>query len=92
MMQMMGMMRKLAPVGPTLPYDTALVTPFWTDKPLPKGRWSNATMPVLDIGGGKSDAWMQNAQVAIAQGIAERQPQDAAGPEPYGRAATRSHR
>ncbi len=66
MMQLMGMMRKLAPVGPTLAYDTALVTPFWTGKPIPDATWQHVTVPVLDIGGGKSDAWMQNAQIAIS--------------------------
>ena len=69
MMQLMGMMKKLAPVAPTLPYDTALTAPFQLGEPLPKGRWPKATMPVLDIGGGKSDAWMQNAQVAISRAL-----------------------
>ena len=67
MMQLMGVMRKLAPVGPTLPYDTALLTPFWAGQPLPAGSWSGVRMPVLTIGGGKSEAWMQNAQVAISE-------------------------
>jgi pimeloyl-ACP methyl ester carboxylesterase len=69
MMQLMGIMKKLAPVGPTLAYDTAFVAPFWNGKPIPKGTWSNVTMPVLAIGGGKSDAWMQNAQVAISKAL-----------------------
>lgn len=69
MMQMFGMFRKMAPVGPTLPYDTAFVAPFWTYKPLPHNRWPNVTMPVLSIGGSKSDAWMQNAQKAIAANL-----------------------
>ncbi|HZY49767.1 MAG TPA: alpha/beta fold hydrolase [Devosia sp.] len=69
MMQLMGVMKKLAPVGPTLAYDTALVTPFWKNKPLPAGVWPNATMPVLNIGGGKSDPWMQNAQLAISKAL-----------------------
>lgn len=69
MMQMMGMMRKLAPVAPTLPYDTALTAPFQTGKPIPSGRWPKATMPVLNIGGGKSDAWMRNAQKGIADAL-----------------------
>ena len=52
----------------------------------------NVTMPVLDIGGGKSDAWMQNAQVAISKASAQRHAQDAAGPEPHGGAPPRSRR
>ncbi|MEO6013251.1 MAG: alpha/beta hydrolase [Devosia sp.] len=69
MMQIMGVMKKLAPVGPTLAYDTALVTPHWTYAPPPKDIWSNVTIPVLAIGGGKSDDWMQNAQRAIAANL-----------------------
>lgn len=69
MMQLMGVMRKLAPVAPTLAYDTLLCRPYWTSGPPADGSWANATMPVLDIGGGKSDAWMQNAQVAISKAL-----------------------
>ena len=69
MMQLMGVMKKLAPVGPTLAYDTALVTPHWTYSPPAPNTWPNATMPVLDISGGKSDPWMQNAQVAISKAL-----------------------
>jgi pimeloyl-ACP methyl ester carboxylesterase len=69
MMQLFGMFRKMAVVGPTLPYDTAFVTPLWTYKPIPANRWSNVTMPVLTMGGSKSDAWMQNAQKAIAANL-----------------------
>jgi len=79
MMQVMGMFRKMAPVGPTLPYDTAFVAPFWTYKPLPPNRWPHATMPVLTIGGGKSDAWMQNAQKAIAANLPNAQHKTLAG-------------
>jgi pimeloyl-ACP methyl ester carboxylesterase len=69
MMQLFGMFKKMAPVGPTLPYDTAFVSPYWTYRPLPANRWPNITMPVLSIGGSKSDAWMQNAQKAIAANL-----------------------
>jgi pimeloyl-ACP methyl ester carboxylesterase len=69
MMQLFGMFKKMAPVGPTLPYDNAFVTPLWTGKAIPAGRWSNVTMPVLAIGGSKSDTWMQNAQKAIAANL-----------------------
>jgi pimeloyl-ACP methyl ester carboxylesterase len=69
MMRLMGVMRKLAPVGPTLAYDTRFVTPLWTNRAPSEGTWPNVTMPVLDIGGGKSDAWMQNAQVAVSKAL-----------------------
>ena len=69
MMQLFGMFKKMAPVGPTLPYDTAFVAPLWTYKALPSNRWPNVTVPVLTIGGSKSDPWMQNAQKAIAANL-----------------------
>lgn len=69
MMQIMGMFRKLAPVAPTLPYDTAFVSPLRTYGSIPAGRWSNVTIPVLTIGGSKSDTWMQNAQKALAAAL-----------------------
>jgi pimeloyl-ACP methyl ester carboxylesterase len=69
MMQLFGMFKKMAPVGPTLPYDTAFVHPLWTYKPIPAGRWSNVKVPVLTMGGSKSDTWMQNAQKAIAANL-----------------------
>jgi len=69
MMQLMGIIGKLAPVAPTLAYDTALCSPLWTSTPPSRGTWANARMPVLDIGGGKSEAWMQNAQLAISRAL-----------------------
>jgi pimeloyl-ACP methyl ester carboxylesterase len=69
MMQLMGIIGKLAPVAPTLAYDTALCSPLWTSAPPPRGIWANARMPVLDVGGGKSDPWMQNAQLAISKAL-----------------------
>ena len=79
MMQMFGMFKKMAPVGPTLPYDVAFVSPFWTHRPIPANRWPHATMPILTIGGSKSDAWMQNAQKAIAANLPNAQHKTLAG-------------
>jgi pimeloyl-ACP methyl ester carboxylesterase len=69
MMQFFGMFKKMAVVGPTLPYDIAFVSPHWTYKAIPANTWSNVTIPVLTIGGSKSDTWMQNAQKAIAANL-----------------------
>ena len=69
MMSIMGVIRKLSVVAPTLAYDTRLVTPFWTNTLPSPDTWANVTMPVLDIGGGKSEPWMQNAQVAVSQAL-----------------------
>ena len=79
MMQMFGMFGKMAPVGPTLPYDVAFVSPLWTYRPIPANRWPNVTVPVLTIGGGKSDQWMQNAQKAIAANLPNAQHKTLAG-------------
>ncbi len=73
MMQLFGMFKKLAPVAPTLPYDTAFAAPFWTYGALPPNRWPNVTMPVLVGAGSKSDKWMINAQKAIAGNLPNAQ-------------------
>lgn len=73
MMEVFGMFKKMAVAGPTLPYDTAFVSPLWTYKPIPSNRWPNVTIPVLTIGGSKSEAWMQNAQKAIAANLPNAQ-------------------
>jgi pimeloyl-ACP methyl ester carboxylesterase len=66
MMQFMPMWKKLQQVAPTLVYDAALTTSLQIGKAIPAGRWSKVTMPTKVIAGGKSDAWMRNAQKAIA--------------------------
>lgn len=65
-MRLTPVWKKLKAVAPTLRYDMTIVTPHQVGEPLPAGWWDGASMPVLAIGGGKSDAWMQNAQRAIA--------------------------
>ncbi len=77
--QLLPAWAKLKAVAPTLAYDTALTAPHQTDKPLPKGTWATAVMPTLVIGGGKSDAWMQNAQRAIAANLGNGSHQTLAG-------------
>ena len=69
MMGLMGMFRKLAPVGPTLAYDTRIVTPFWTNRAPSGSTWPHVTVPVLAVGGGKSAPWMQQAQVAVSAAL-----------------------
>jgi pimeloyl-ACP methyl ester carboxylesterase len=69
MMGLFGLFRKLASIGATLAYDTRIIMPYWTNSPPPKTDWAHATMPILAIGGRKSDPWMQNAQVNIAKAL-----------------------
>jgi len=59
--------RQLKTVAHTVPYDVTIVRPHQIGEPIPAGRWDGATMPVLAVGGGKSETWMQNAQRAIAE-------------------------
>ena len=66
-MRLMPTWKKLTAIAHTLPYDLGLTTPYQQGKPLPAGRWSGAAMPTLVMDGGKSPAWMRNAQAAIAK-------------------------
>lgn len=42
---------------------------FQKGKPLPAGRWAAVTVPTTVIDGGKSPAWMRNANAAIASAV-----------------------
>jgi pimeloyl-ACP methyl ester carboxylesterase len=65
-MRLMPVWKKLTAIGHTLQYDLGMTTPYQQGRPLPAGVWSRATMPSLVMDGGKSPAWMRNAQAAIA--------------------------
>jgi pimeloyl-ACP methyl ester carboxylesterase len=66
-MRFMPVWKKLTGIGHTLPYDLGMTTPYQQGQPLAVGRWSGASMPVLVMDGGKSPAWMRNAQAGIAK-------------------------
>jgi pimeloyl-ACP methyl ester carboxylesterase len=66
MMRLMPVWSKLKAAAPTLPHDLALTTPHQGGRPLPPTAWAAVTAPTLVIAGGKSPAWMQNAQAALA--------------------------
>ena len=66
LMRLMPAWSKVTAVAHTLPYDFAIVGPFQKGQPLPKLRWTGATMPTLVMDGGKSPAWMRNATRALA--------------------------
>ena len=57
---------KLKAVAPTLVHDISLVEPYWRGRPLPRDRWASVRVPTLVMDGGKSPAWMRNAQRALA--------------------------
>jgi len=68
-LQFLPMFRKLEAIAPTLAHDTAITVPHQQGKPLPPNLWPNVTVPVMVVGGTKSDAWMRNAQRAIAANL-----------------------
>ena len=66
-MRLMPVWKKLTAIGHTLQYDLGFTTPYQQGRPLPAGIWPGASMPTLVMDGGKSPAWMRNAQAAIAR-------------------------
>jgi len=68
-MPFMKVWSKLTGIAHTLPYDMALVGPYEKGKPLPAGSWNDVSAPVLVADGGKSPAWMRNAQAALARNL-----------------------
>jgi len=68
-MRFMPPWKKLCAVAPTLPYDSAVVGDFQVGTALPEGRWASVTVPTLVADGGKSPAWMRNAQRALAAAL-----------------------
>lgn len=69
MMQLMPVWTQLKQIAPTLVYDTALIGPKMQSRPIAPGTWGNLTQPAMIVGGTKSDAWMRNAQKAIAASL-----------------------
>jgi uncharacterized protein YndB with AHSA1/START domain/pimeloyl-ACP methyl ester carboxylesterase len=73
LMRLMPVWSKLKAVAHTLPYDGALVQDNQRGAPLPAGRWSSVTVPSLVMDGGKSPAWMRNANRALASVLSNAQ-------------------
>jgi pimeloyl-ACP methyl ester carboxylesterase len=65
-MSLLPMWKKLKAVAHTLPYDLRIVIGFEQGEPLPHGYYASVTPDTLVIAGGKSPAYLQNAQAAIA--------------------------
>jgi len=68
-MRLTPVWKKLSAAGVTLPHDLTIVTKFEQGEPLPSGYYDDITAPTLVLSGGKSPAWMQNAQAAIAAAV-----------------------
>jgi pimeloyl-ACP methyl ester carboxylesterase len=59
--------KKLKAIAHTLPYDFRVLGDTASGKPLPTDRWAAATLPTLCMDGGKSPAYMRNAQRHLAE-------------------------
>lgn len=68
-MRLMPVWKKLCGVAHTLPLDYAIVLDHQQGEPLPDGYLSGVTVPVLVLVGGKSPAYMKNAQAAVAAAL-----------------------
>ena len=64
-MRALPVWRKLTAVAHTLPHDYEIVLPHQQGRPLPAGHYGGVTAPTLVIAGGKSPAYMKNAQRAV---------------------------
>src|SRR5215213_2029200 len=64
-MRMLPVWKKLVAVAHTLPYDLEIVLPHQQGRPLPAGYCADVTAPALVLVGGKSPAYMKNAQAAL---------------------------
>jgi pimeloyl-ACP methyl ester carboxylesterase len=71
LMRVLPVWKKLTGVAHTLPNDYAIVLEHQQARPLPDGYLSGVTVPVLVIVGGKSPAYLKNAQAAVAAALPE---------------------
>jgi hypothetical protein len=69
MMRLMPAWRKMTGIAHTLPYDLSLVVPHAQGVPLPGGYYDDVEQDTLVLAGGKSPAYMRNAQEAIAGAV-----------------------
>ena len=66
LMPLLPAWKGLKAVAHTLAYDFRIVLPFEQGKPLPADHYASVAPETIVIAGGKSPAYMQNAQAAIA--------------------------
>ncbi|MDQ6934282.1 MAG: alpha/beta hydrolase [Actinomycetota bacterium] len=69
MMRVLPVWKKLCGVAHTLPNDYAIVLEHQQGEALPAGYLSGVTAPALVIVGGKSPAYLKNAQAAVAAAL-----------------------
>ena len=68
-MRLLPVWRRLTAVAHTLPHDLSMVVPFEQGRPLPAGYYDDVRCPTLAISGGRSPAYMTNAQAAVAAAV-----------------------
>ena len=69
LMRLLPVWSRLEAVAHTLPYDGAIVQDNQRGQPLPASRWASVTIPTLVMDGGKSPAWMRNANRSLASAL-----------------------
>jgi pimeloyl-ACP methyl ester carboxylesterase len=69
LMRLMPAWRQMTGVAQTLPYDLSIVVGHQQGQPLPTGYYDRVASDTLVIAGGKSPAYMRNAQAAIAGAV-----------------------
>jgi hypothetical protein len=69
LMRLMPAWRQMTGVAHTLPYDLSIVVGHQQGQPLPTGYYDRVASDTLVIAGGKSPAYMRNAQAAIAGAV-----------------------
>ena len=68
---MPGTWKKLIAVAHTLPYDAALIEPYQSGRPLPRGQWAAVTMPTLVMCGDEKESpgLLRHGSAAVAAAL-----------------------
>ncbi|MDP3890892.1 alpha/beta fold hydrolase [Nocardioides sp.] len=69
LMPLFPVWRRMTAVAHTLPWDLALVLPHQQGDRLPEGHYARVAPETLVIAGGKSPAYLRNAQAAVADAL-----------------------
>ena len=79
LMRVLPAWKTMTAIAHTLPYDLAILIARQQGRPLPEGRYAGVGQPALVIAGGKSPAYMRNAQAAIAAAVPDARLETLAG-------------
>src|SRR5690606_31948741 len=78
-MRILPVWRKLTGVAHTLPHDWDLCLEHQQGRPLPPGLYDGSSVPTLVVAGGRSPAYMRNAQRAVAEAVPQGRFEELAG-------------